>query len=477
MATVERVIETISARARGRGVVAIGRLAAILIAILVWFAPLSLERPAQKSLAVASFMIAGWITGSFDHALLGLMGLFLFWASGAVRFQTAFSGFSDSTSWFLFGAMVFGTMATKSGLARRLAFMIMAKVGTSYARLLLGLILSDFALTFLVPSGVARVVIMGSVALGLMEAFDLGPGSNVGRGLFIILTYTAGIFDKAIIAGAASIAARGLIEKFGGVEVLWSRWLLAYLPCDLITIFAAWRLTLWFYPPEKPSLPGGSAYLREELRKMGPWSKLEKKSAFLMSIAIVLWGTDFLHHISAPMVGLGVGLVAVLPGVGVLEVEDVRRLNFLPMFFVASCISMSQVLIETKGLDVLTRIVFAWLTPFVGSVFSSTMALYWTAFVYHIFTGEEVGMLGLSIPMLMQFAHAHNLNPLRVGMIWTFACGGKMFIYQAAVLIVGHSYGFFDGKDTFRIGLSLTVVQALILIFLVPLYWPLIGLK
>jgi di/tricarboxylate transporter len=353
----------------------------------------------------------------------------------------------------------------------------MSKVGTSYSRLLLGLILSDFLLTFLVPSGVARIVIMAGVAAGLMEVFGLGPGSNVGRGIFIIITYTASIFDKAIIAGATSVTARGLIEKFGGVQILWSQWVLAYLPCDLITIFAAWRLTLWFFPPEKLSLPGGSAFLREELSRIGPWSTTEKKSMVLMLLAIALWSTDFLHHIPAPMVALGVGLMVVLPVVGVLDIGDVRRLNLLPMFFVAAGISMSEVLVKTEAVDSLTKVIFNWLEPFVTNVFSSTMALYWTAFIYHIFSGQEVAMLSLSLPPLMQFAKAHHLDPLSVGMIWTFAIGGKIFVYQAAVLIVGYSYGFFEGRDLFRIGLSLTVVQAVILIVLVPFYWPLIGLR
>jgi hypothetical protein len=51
--------------------------------------------------------------------------------------------------------------------------------------------LTDFLLTFVVPSGIARVVIMASIALGLAEAFKSGPGSNVSRGMFLILSYTA----------------------------------------------------------------------------------------------------------------------------------------------------------------------------------------------------------------------------------------------------------------------------------------------
>ena len=252
--------------------------------------------------------------------------------------------------------------------------------------------------------------------------------------------------------------------------------MLAYLPCDLITIFAAWRLTLWLFPPELPSLPGGSAFLRKELVRLGPWTAIEKKSMMLMLLAIGFWSTDFWHHISAPMVAVGIGLITVLPVVGVLDIDDIRRLNLLPMFFVAAGISMSEVLVKTQAVDTLTKLIFSWLDPFVTNVFSTTMALYWTAFIYHIFSGQEVAMLGISVPPLMQFAKLHHLDPLSVGMIWTFAIGGKIFIYQAAVLIVGYSYGFFGSWDLFRIGLSLTLVQAVILAILVPFYWPLIGL-
>ncbi len=457
-------------------VVLLGRVLAMTVPALVWFAPLGLDPGAQHALAIASFAILCWITRALDYAMAGLIACYLAWALGVADFSTAFHGFSNSTPWFLFGAILIGMMATKSGLARRLAYLVMRAVGHSFSRLLLGIILSDFLLTFLVPSGIARVVLMAAVALGLIEAFGVGPGSNIGRGMFIILTYTATIFDKMIIAGAASITARGLIEKVGGVEVLWSRWLLAFLPCDLITIFVAWRLTLWLYPPEKRALPGGADFLNEELQKMGPWSPLEKSSALLMLAAVALWITDFVHHISPAMIGLGVGLLATLPRIGVLELEDVKRLNYLPIFFVASAISISHVLIATRGIGILTGVAQAWISPFLGNVYSSTVVLYWTAFVYHIFLGDEISMLTTSMPVLMDLAKSQGLNPLAIGMIWTFAAGGKIFVYQSAVLVVGFSYGYFDARDMLRIGLSLTIVESVILLLLVRFYWPLIGI-
>ena len=446
-----------------------GRTLSAIVPIALWFAPLGLAPQAQHAIAIAIGVVIAWITHAYDHALTGLMGCYLFWALKVVKFETAFEGFANSTTWFLFGAMLFGMMATKSGLARRLAYLVMRRVGHSYSRLLLGLIISDFLLTFLVPSGIARVVLMAAVALGLIEAFGVAPGS-------IILTYTATIFDKMVIAGAASIAARGIIEKIGQVPVLWSQWFFAYLPCNLLTIFVAWRLVLWLYPPEQKELPGGAGHLDDELQKMGPWSALEKKSALLMSVAIVLWMTDFLHGIPAPLIGLGIGLIATLPGVGVLDVNDVRKLNYLPVFFVAAALSISECLRATKALDVLSGLLISHIQPFMTNVYGSSFVLYWTAFVYHIFLGDEVGMLATSLPILMNFAHAHALNPLILGMIWTFSVGGKIFVYQSAVLVVGYSYGYFDARDMFKVGLALTIVQSIILLILVPLYWPLIGL-
>src|SRR5712691_10487974 len=456
---------------------AAGLLAALAAgAVAFGLLPLGIAPQAHKALAVGLFMIAAWMTQVLDLGLSGILGCFLFWMLGIAKFETAFSGFADSSAWFLFGAVCFGLMVGKSGLARRLAFVVMRAVGHSYPRLLLGLIISNFLLTPVVPSGIARVVIMAAIAMGLADAFGFGKGSNIARGMFIILVYQATIFDKMVIAGAASITARGAIETFGGVSVLWSQWALAYLPCDIIVMIVAWRLALWMYPPEMASLPGGSEYLQREIRAMGPWSKAEIRAALLMSLGVGLWVTDFLHQIPPPMIGLGVGLLAIMPRIGVLDTEDVRKIKDLTIYLVAAAVSLSNVLAQSKALDVLTTILFNWIQPFIGTNWVSTLVLYWAAFLYHIVIGNEIAMLATSIPPLMTYAKEHAVDPLALGMIWTFGAGPKIFMYESAVLVVGYSYGYFDNKDLLKVGAILSIVTALILLVLVPFYWPLIGL-
>src|ERR1700679_54880 len=106
-----------------------------LVPIALWFAPLPLDPRSRHAMAIGAFMILGWVTEVIDHGLTGLIGCYLFWALGVVRFDVAFSGFANDSSWFALGAMLFGIMAGKSGLARRLAYRVMLRIGTTYSRI------------------------------------------------------------------------------------------------------------------------------------------------------------------------------------------------------------------------------------------------------------------------------------------------------------------------------------------------------
>ena len=103
-------------------IAAIGQLLCVLVPLAIWFAPLDLEPQTKHAFAIVGFMVIAWITQAMDYALAGFIGCFLFWALGIVRFPVAFSGFANDTAWFLFGALLIGAIATRSGVARRLAY-------------------------------------------------------------------------------------------------------------------------------------------------------------------------------------------------------------------------------------------------------------------------------------------------------------------------------------------------------------------
>ncbi len=453
-----------------------GRILCVLVPAVIWLSPLQLAPRTQHMFAVLAFMLVAWMTQATEFAVTGLIGCFLFWALGIVPFPVAFAGFTSQPAWFSFAALLMGLLARESGLAHRLAFTVIQRVGTSYPRILLGLLITNYLLTFIVPSGLARLVIMASVAMAVAEAFQAGRGSRIACGMFVALTYTADLFDKMMLAGTASITSAGLMQRLGGVNVQWSQWLLAFLPCSIVTVFVAWYLALRLFPPERTALAPDRAYFRHELEKMGSWSAAERRAAALMGSAMLLWMTGSLTHIPPTMVALGAGLFALLPKVGVLDAGALRRLNYSSFFFVAAAISMGSVLEATHGLSVLATGLFHWIQPVLTNVFSITAVLYWTAFLYHFLLGSEISMLATSIPLVLTYAKTHGLDPLQLSLIWTFAAGAKLFAYQSAVLVVGYSFGYFEARDLVKMGAWMTLIEFVMLMLLVPFYWPLIGI-
>ncbi len=448
----------------------------LVVPVAIWFAPVAIPHPAKAAMAITSFMILAWMTNVMEYGAAGVIGCVLFWALGVAKFETAFSGFVSDTPWFLVGAILLGEAANKTGIPQRIGAFVVTRVGTSYSRLLLGLIITTFLLTFVVPSGSARTVIMAAIGLGVINVFGVGKGSNIGRAIFLCITYTCAIFDKMIIAGAGAITARGIIVKVGGVNVSWGLWFIAYLPCALLTIWASWRFALYFYPPEVESLDGRMDQLRDKLRTSVPWNSMALKASILSGLAIILWLTDFIHHVSPTMIALLLAMAAFLPGIDILNAKDMERANLLPFFFVAAALGMSQVLQQTGALKLLTDSFFGGLQPWLASKTLAVPALYWGGFVYHFALASEISMLATSLPLLMEFAKTHHLDPLWIGMIWGFSAGGKLFAYQSGPLVIGYSYGYFRHTDLIMIGAVLTIIEFVGLAISVAIYWPLLGL-
>lgn len=454
-----------------------GTAVCVIVPLAIGLLPFPIEANTQLALAITSFMILAWMTNIMDYAAAGLVGCALYWATGVVEPEVAFEGFANDTTWFVLGAILLGLIATKSGLPQRIGARIMTAVGSSYSMILLGLIVTDFALTFVVPTGAGRLVIMATIGLGIIKLFDAPANSNIARGIFLIITYTAAIFDKMIIAGAGAITARGAIRDYGGVDISWSTWFMAFLPCALLTVIAAWKITLWLFPPEIKGLDEKRMQqLREEMKVNIPWTPKTIRAALIVLGAITVWMTDQFHDIDASLVAFGASMVALLPFVGVMDIEDIKKTNLMPFFFVGAALSMSAVLRETGGLELLTNTVFSGLEPLLSNDVVAVPVLYWGAFLYHFFLASELSMLATSLPILMGVAKQHMLDPQWIGLVWSFAAGGKLFVYQSAVLVVGYSYGFFRHTDMIKLGAALTIFEFFALALTVAFWWPIIGL-
>jgi anion transporter len=456
---------------------------AVVAAGVVLVLPLNIVPKEQHILAVVIFMLVLFMTQAVPLAITGLMGSFAFWFLCGERFPNAFSGFVNSTPWFILAALLFGNMAVKSGIPDYFARFVLDRVGKNYGTILAGMIVLNFVLTAFIPAGAAKVVVLCTIALGIINTAGIDIKSNVSRGMILVLTYTATIFDKTIIAGAASILSRGIIENYTGISISWGKWFIAYAPTDIITMVFCWYLVMKLFPPEPEMLkklqetswehektPAG------EGKPASPLSFKQKYTIALLVGAIVLWSTDTFHGVNPAVIGLGVALAAFIPGVGILDEKDFRTANFSLIIFVACALTMGNLLVNTEVLSRIAAFVFSWVEPIIPHEHILAACLYAAANFFHLFLGNEPALLSASLPLVLEFAKAHSLNPEAIGMIWVFAAGGKLFIYQSGVLAVGYAFGAFTTRDLLKLGAALIIVEGLNIAFITPLYWNLMGL-
>src|SRR5688500_15179028 len=151
-----------------------GLLAAVaaLIVILSLPTPEGLPVAGHRMLAVLAFAVIVWMTEALDYAVSAvvvaalmafLLGISPNPANPKALMGTsaglglAFSGFANTALALVASALFLAAAMTATGLDRRIALVILSRVGGKTHHVVMGAILVGFVMAFLVPSTTARV--------------------------------------------------------------------------------------------------------------------------------------------------------------------------------------------------------------------------------------------------------------------------------------------------------------------------------
>ena len=208
----------------------------------------------------------------------------------------------------------------------------------------------------------------------------------------------------------------------------------------------------------------------------GPTGTTPAAAAAPVPPAGACWITDAIHGIRPATAAILVSLISLLPGVAVVTWRDLAGLPYRTLVFTATALGMSAVLAETGALALLTGGLLDWLGALITGPVTSTLVLYWGAFAFHLLLGAQNLLVTATLPPVVTLGLEQGYNPVVFGMIWMFGTAGKIFPYQSGVLMVGYAYGYFTPRDLMVVGFLLALLESLILLLVVLLYWPLIGL-
>lgn len=305
-------------------------LLCVLIGVIIWFIPIpdGVKPEAWHLLAIFVATIAGFILQPLPIGAISIIACTMLVIFGVLKPGQALEGFSAGMIWLIVSAFMFAEGFIKTGLGKRIAYVLLARFGGSTLNVAYVLSMTDFIVAPFTPSNTARGGgIIFPITRSICAAIGSEPDSNRKRtGAFLMYSSYCAVITSACIflTGASNNAVVvGLSKDMFGVDITWGSWFIACIVPGLILSVVTPIVLYKLINPELKSTPETKVLARKELDAMGPMSGAEKILCVIFTGALLLWATGSIHKIDASFVAL-LGLSAMLV-TRILDWDDILR--------------------------------------------------------------------------------------------------------------------------------------------------------
>ena len=260
--------------------------------VLALPAPEALAPEGWRTAAVAVLMAVWWITEAIPIPATALLPLVLYPTLSVLDMPDAAAPYAQEIIFLFMGGFFIAMAMERWGLHRRIALAIVAAVGTSPRRIILGFMVGTAFLSMWI-SNTATATMMLPIALAVGEMFrpkEQEGRYNFGVALMLGIAYAASIGGVATLIGTPPNAIlAGAADELLGVQIGFVEWMGVGLPVTIVFLPVAWLiLTRVIYPPGKISGDAGTLLANERAR-LGAMSAGERIVAVVFVLAAAAW--------------------------------------------------------------------------------------------------------------------------------------------------------------------------------------------
>ena len=478
------------------------KLAFLAFALIVYGAILMLPTPAgltasgQVALGLLALVIILWISECVSPAasaivltgmaVLGLMGHPLTEGGAPMTSSSALAvmltGYSSSAVLRVAGALFLAVALKLTGLDRRVALLVMSKVGISPARLIIGAMIVGFVLALFIPSATARVGAVIPIMVGIVTALGLPVASSLGATLMIVTAMICSVFNMGIKTGAAqNLISLSFMQGSFGVNISWGQWFITALPFTLGMCVTMFVVALLILRPQVPEAGEAQRRLQAELDELGPVSPAEKRLMLVALLLLVLWSTEgWLHPLdTTTTTQLGIALL-LMPRIGVMNWSQAEKLvPWGTVVLFAAGISLGILLSRTGAAAWLAGVTLGQLGLGGMAVANVVLALSVFSVVLHLGFASATGLASTLIPIMIAFTQTLPFGPqaaFGIVLIQSFVVSfGFILPTNAPQNMLCYGTGAFSTIQFAKVGVVMTVVGLALIWLLSVTLWPMMG--
>lgn len=469
----------------------------ILVAILMLPAPAGLPVAGQRMLAVFGFAVVVWVTEAIDYAIsavviAALMAMLLGISPnvanpkalyGTVQGLTmAMSGFGNTALTLVAAALFLAAAMTITGLDRRIALLVMRRVGARTNRIVIGSIVVATVLAFLVPSATARAAAVIPIMMGVILAFGVDRKSRFAGMMMITTVQAVSIWNIGIkTAAAQNMIAVGFIQSILHQDVTWLNWLIAAAPFSIVMSVGLYYVMMLMMPPETKEMPGGSAAVEKALSDLGAMKASEKRLLAVSLTLLCFWATEGILHSfdSSTTTTVAVALLF-LPYVGVMDWKKANALipwGTVVLFGVG--ISLGTALLQTQAAQWMAGLIVQWfgLNALGPLAILAVMAVFLV--VIHLGFASATALASTMIPIIiaiMQKVHTPGISVIGLTLLLQFVVSfGFILPVNSPQGMLAYGTETFAVRDFVRTGIVITGLAYVLTLVFGATYWHWLG--
>lgn len=448
-------------------------LGLLVFSVIIWMTEaVSYPVSAVLIITLTAFMLGFSPDATQNGALLGT----------SKGLTIALSGFNN-TAWALVGGALFLSAAmTKTGLDKRIALVVLSRVGAKTDRILIGVIATGFLLSFVVPSTTARVSCMVPIVMGIIVAFGVPLRSRFAGMLMIAVAQADSLWNVGIkTAAAQNMVAVSFIEKQLGVTISWLDWFIAAAPFSTIMSIVLYFVLMKMMPPEKKEIEGGHQIVVRSLAELGPMRSDEKRLMIISLVLLFFWATEkIVHPFDTATTTIAAIALLFLPGIGVMTWKDTERSipwGTLALFGVG--IGLGSALLTTKAAPWLASTIVAQFGLQAATPLAILAILSLFLIVIHLGFASATGLAAAMIPIIiavLQSVTTPGINIVGLTMILQYVISfGLILPVNAPQNMVAYGTNTFEVRDFVRTGIPLTLIAYLLVLLMGATYWKWLG--
>lgn len=274
----------------------LGGLAAFAV-LLTLPAPEGLSAAGWRAAAAGVLMAIWWMTEALPIYATALVPLAAFPVLGIADIRAAGAPYANPLIFLFLGGFLIAMAMQRWNLHRRLALSIIKRVGTRPKRIVAGFMLAAAFLSMWV-SNTATAMMMLPIGLSVIELAQTGDDTRTASAPFAValmlaIAYACSLGGLGTLIGTPTNAllAGFMIENYD-MEISFARWMTLGVPLMVVGLALVYVvLTRFVFAFRMETLPGGRAFIEEELRAMGAMTRPEKMVAVVFGGVAMLWMT------------------------------------------------------------------------------------------------------------------------------------------------------------------------------------------